>query len=240
MTIRVVAQLSFVEGVNNADRQRTVEVLSGSSIEASGILAMHAGLHTEGSVGGGDLTWDVLLPDESRVRSLFDDASRATSEVVGVMEGLAAELVAIAPMIASIDAGVPQTISAHLGQPNLTGIKRTLWLRVLPGTDPEALARFEAETPLLAAAVPAIRNWRWSRLSDDLRLPREKNAWTHLWEQDFETLGGLEVDYMSSPCHWGYIDRWFDPEMPDHIVDVGLAHLACPATAPVLSWDDSD
>ena len=60
--------------------------------------------------------------------------------------------------------------------------------------------------------------------------------WTHLWEQEFDSVDGLQVDYMSSPVHWGYIDRWFDPEMPERIVDLWLAHTACQAHAPVLSW----
>ena len=31
--------------------------------------------------------------------------------------------------------------------------------------------------------------------------------------------------YMMSPHHWGLIDGWFDPEMPQKIVDLDLAHV---------------
>lgn len=241
MTVRVVAQLVFVDGVDEVVRRRAIKILSGlgeAEGKVAGVVAMHAGLHTESSVGGGDLTWDLLFRDEARVASLFGSVGTAGSEVAGILGALLPAGEETASLFASIEAGVPQTMSGHLGRPNLVGIKRTLWLRVIPGTDPEALAQFEAEAPLLAAAVPAIRNWRWSRLRSDLCLPGEGGGWTHLWEQEFEGLPGLEVDYMSSPCHWGFIDRWFDPEMPDQIVDIRLAHLACRETAPVLSWGD--
>jgi len=137
--------------------------------------------------------------------------------------------------IEAVVAAIPEPLASETTKPGLVGVKRTLWLQILPDAPDDLVSRFEAETPLLAAAVPAIRNWVWSRIRTRSPNPGP-TRFTHLWEQEFETLAGLEVDYMSSPFHWGFIDRWFDPEMPEQVVDVRLGHLSCPAREPVLSW----
>lgn len=233
MTIRIVGQVSLVEATSAGEKQEFVRALCESGMSIEGAISSHAGVHTESSVGGGDLTWDLRFSEEDAVEDFCERVKRAGED--GIFGALGAELGLLAPRVSSIELAIPEAITGHVGVPGLVGIKRTLWLRVLPGTDPAASERFEAETPMLAAAVPAIRNWQWSRIRVAAPNPMT-TRWTHLWEQEFETLAGLESDYMASPCHWGFVDRWFDPEMPDRIVDLWLAHLACPATESVLGW----
>ena len=47
-------------------------------------------------------------------------------------------------------------------------------------------------------------------------------------------LDGLTGEYMLHPFHWTTVDAWFDPEVPDHIVDPVLADLFAEYDAPVL------
>lgn len=234
MSVRVVGQVALNEAPEAADRERVAEALVGRGREIEGVSHAHAGVHLDLSVGGGEITWDLVFESEAAVGAFCERLSGTTPE--NTVKALGAPFAELGPAIASVELAIPEPLDARQNAPNLVGVKRTLWLRVLPGTDPDALAQFEAETPLLAEAVPAIRNWRWSRVRTAVPNPMALR-WTHLWEQEFETSDGLQIDYMSSPSHWGYIDRWFDPEMPDQIVDLWLAHLACPESAPVLSWD---
>jgi hypothetical protein len=237
MTTRAVAQVTFAAGVEEGDKERVVGALDQSRHHVQGVVASHAAVHTELSVGGGDLTWDLLLSDDAAVEAFCDRTREAGP--AGVLFAMGGELATLAPLVASVELAIPNELASGLTIPGLVGVKRTLWLRVEPGMGHAALARFEHETPLLARAVPAIRNWRWSRVRTLPPNPME-TRWTHLWEQEFETIAGLAEDYMSSPCHWGYIDRWFDPEMPDRVVDLWLAHLSCLEKAPVLSWGWSE
>jgi hypothetical protein len=39
---------------------------------------------------------------------------------------------------------------------------------------------------------------------------------------------------MLHPCHWGQVDRWFDPEDPDWLIDTFLCHSFCETRAPVI------
>lgn len=242
MTTRVVAQVHLPEAVPPAEREALARLLCDTDFVGSavdGVVEAHAGAHLPLSVGGGALTWDLWLADEAALSALCERVRAAGSEPGLGDLGLAGDpSTAEAGIRAAIDTSrlelaIPEPIGGGIGAPGLVGVKRTLWLRVLPEAEPDAVARFERETPLLARAVPAIRNWCWSRIRTRPPSPME-TRWTHLWEQEFDSAAGLEVDYMSAPCHWGLVDRWFDPEMPERVVDLWLAHLACPASAPVL------
>ena len=54
------------------------------------------------------------------------------------------------------------------------------------------------------------------------------------WEQEYADIGGLMGPYMLHPYHWAVIDRWFDPECPDWIVNTRLCHSFAAFGAPVL------
>ncbi len=224
--LRFVGQVGLAGDADAGDRAEFARDLAAFGASLEGVAESHASPHLDLSVGGLDLTWDLRF---------------ATSEAAQAFETLVSRAEGLGPLqvrVEQLELGRPMTLATGLGRPGLVGVKRTLWLRVEPEASPDDVARFEAETPLLAKAVPAIRNWRWSRLTSADHGPME-TRWTHLWEQEFETVDGLQVDYMSSPVHWGHIDRWFDPEMPDRIVDLWLAHTAYVETAPVLSWGEA-
>lgn len=115
------------------------------------------------------------------------------------------------------------------------GLASGVWRGLLLCADrpqaPDRLAEFEAEMVLMPKYIPAIRNWRFSRAIEsggDL-------GWTHVWEQEYADLGGLMGPYMLHPYHWALIDRWFDPECPDWIVNIHLCHSFAMLGAAVLS-----
>ena len=110
------------------------------------------------------------------------------------------------------------------------GIYRVLLLSVDEGSDPEAIARFEAETRMMPHYIPAILGWQLSRVDAAFGQRR----WTHVWEQEYADAGALLGPYMLHPYHWARIDRWFDPECPDRIVDTRLCHSFCALEASIL------
>ena len=58
--------------------------------------------------------------------------------------------------------------------------------------------------------------------------------WTYVWEQEYRDLQGLHGAYMRHPSHCARVERWFDPEFPEHLVDPHLVHTFCALDAPVL------
>jgi len=165
-----------------------------------------AGRHLPGSVGGGNATWDVSADD------------LPVPDVPGVR---VVDTVALAPVA-----------SGHVA---LVGarVKRTLLLRVRPGTPPDVVARFETELAAMPRHIESIRSWCLSRV-DQVRSP---SPWTHVWEQEYETVEGLRGEYMTNPYHWAGVDRWFDDEVPGAIVERELAHVFYESATEVLVRD---
>lgn len=110
------------------------------------------------------------------------------------------------------------------------GVYRVLLLSVDEHSDPETVAEFEAETRMMPHYIPAIRNWQLSRADAAIG----ERRWTHVWEQEYAGIEGLLGPYMLHPYHWARIDRWFDPECPEHIVDARLCHSFCALEASIL------
>jgi hypothetical protein len=101
---------------------------------------------------------------------------------------------------------------------------------VRPGTRPAVQEQFEAELATMTRHIATIRSWALSRVDQGLAPSR----WTHVWEQEYESVDGLRGDYMHSPYHWAGVDRWFDGEVPRSIVEPEIAHVFSTASGPVL------
>lgn len=116
--------------------------------------------------------------------------------------------------------------------PNIqNGIWRALIFSLAEGTEASVRQQFEAEMLAMPRHVTTIRNWCLSRVAASSGARR----WSYVWEQDFDDLQGLQGEYMMHPIHWGSIDRWYDVEHPDHIVDGYLIHTACSSATGLIS-----
>jgi hypothetical protein len=153
-----------------------------------------------GVYNGGDLLW----------KSQGRDAAALPSPPVD------------AGLVAHVDTAVYQDGESG-GDWNGPGIYRALLLSLKPGATPEAIARFECEVLAMPRYIGAIRAWRLSRVAQ----ASGARHWSHVWEQRYDTLEGLTTTYMLHPYHWAWVDRWFDPESPDWIVDTHLCHSFC-------------
>ena len=148
-------------------------------------------------------------------------------ELLRRWQGAAAELAAAAaPALVragvAVDAAVYEDGEAG-GDWSAGGIYRVLLLSLRPGVAAEQQARFEREVLAMPRYIHAIRAWRLARVVQ----AEGARPWTHVWEQRYDALDGLMGDYMMHPYHWARVDRWFDPESPDWIVDTHLCHSFC-------------
>ena len=162
--------------------------------------AVSGGPDLEGSVGGLGMTWDVTS----------DDLDAAWPDLPGTADV------------------VPLTrISGKQIRSTGRRVKRTLLLRVRPGTSAAVREQFESALTAMPEHIAAIRSWTLSRVTHE--------HWTHAWEQEFADVDGLIGDYLRHPYHWTCVDRWFDAEMPQAVVEPDIAHLFRWADGPLLS-----
>ncbi|MCB0057173.1 MAG: Dabb family protein [Caldilineaceae bacterium] len=171
----------------------------GKRLQAADLRHHHIGRNLEGSVGGGDYTLDLLWADAP------------TADLLTGLGGLLRDdRLAYAPLVT----GCRQADMTN-------GIRRTLLLRVHPNAEHSSVARFEQEVAAMPDYMEGIRNWSLGRVISPSR-------WTHVWQQEYQQVEDLLGEYLMHPYHWGYIDRFFDLDSPDCIVDQHLAHCFSP------------
>lgn len=127
-------------------------------------------------------------------------------------------------------AGLPEgTQVTHVGYrmdrsavvPADGGIWRALVFRVVPQGFPDGARALERGLLMMPAHVAAIRSWALS----PVLLCEGPKAYTHVWEQEFDSIAGLTGEYMTHPIHWGHVDAFFDAECPEYIVDPHLIQV---------------
>ena len=90
-----------------------------------------------------------------------------------------------------------------------------LVVSVIPGTDRAKRNQFEIEMAKMPTYINSIRNWAISPVIES----SGARTWSYVWEQDFDDVEGLLGECRMHPVHWGVVDRWYDVEHPDHIID---------------------
>ncbi len=102
-------------------------------------------------------------------------------------------------------------------------VYRTLLLRVDAAAARDVVERFEREMLRMPQHVTSMLSWQLSRVT----AASGASEWTHVWEQSFTDVDGLLGQYMAHPVHWGYVDKWFDPESVEYIVKDRVCHSFC-------------
>lgn len=174
-----------------------------------GLSHFNLGRNLEGSWGAGDFTLDL---------SFVSDAYQ-TSTANGLTQ---------LPALARVDRLAYRRIGGGQRAVGLeNGIWRTLLFRVRPDQDRNLVAALEQDLLRMPAYIANIGNWQLSRVCSD-------SAWTHVWQQEFASVDGLLGEYLTHPFHWGWVDRWFDPEFPEWTVET-IAHAFCAQTTSLLT-----
>jgi hypothetical protein len=127
--------------------------------------------------------------------------------------------------IATADGAIFDLVASGGSSPG-DGIYRTALFHAARDATPARRALFEAETIAMPRRMACISGWGAGRVVRSWgRMP-----WDYVWEQSYRRLEDLTVSYMRHPAHWGQVDRWFDPEHPDWLIDAGLCHAFCQST----------
>jgi hypothetical protein len=186
-----------------------------------GCVRSEVGRNLPGTWNGGDFTLDLVFDLPANAVGWLE-AGWSDAAVRSAWEALVGRVdcVSYLPLEGGLDA--PRIASP---------VKRTLLLRVEPDAPYARVERFERELAAMPDHIPAIRNWHLARVAAG---GRSSAGWSHVWAQEFETLDGLQGDYMAHPYHWAVVDRWFDPESPERVVAPDFAHVFCAMPRSVL------
>ena len=165
------------------------------------------------TVNGGDFIWHVQTADRKSMQDWYRGVEATLANpAIEYMESAEYE-------------GVPDGKSkGEIRRPDLTrGVYRTLIMRIDDKATPEQVAAFEADMRAMPVYIDSIANWQLTRVIEG----SGTRKWTHVWEQDYVDIEGLMGPYVMHPHHWAQVDRWYQPDSPDQIVDAFLCHTYC-------------
>lgn len=172
-----------------------------------GVCRAALGRNLQGGWGAGDYTLDVQ----------YTEAAPGVPHLASALAGLA-----------DVDGVAYTAIGGGRRASQLRdGVWRTLMFRVRPEAHAHQVASLEQDLLRMPEYMPGIRNWRLARVD-------APGTWTHVWQQEFATVGDLLGEYLMHPFHWGRVDRWFDPEFPEWTVDA-ISHAFCPLPASLIA-----
>jgi hypothetical protein len=213
--------ITFRADAAEPDREALAERLRAVAAASPEVLRSYLAPTQAGNLNGGDLIWHVQFADEAACRRTLAGADWRDAD-----HALASD------PVAHVDGVGYRQELLHIGAPAFPGgIHRTLLIAVRPGTAAAKIAAFEAEMREMAHYLPCIRNWGFSRVATSVGARR----WTHVWEQDFDDVGALFGPYMNHPIHFAHIDRWYDTQSHDFIVDTHIGHTFCAVQGSMLA-----
>ena len=170
---------------------------------------------------GGDYIWHVQFPDEAAYGKWKADAGK-TAEAVLSDTGLVSHVDSVA-----YEGGRTGSKPGGLNK----GAYRVALFSVFQEPYPGAIDQYDYETYEMGEYINSIKNWQVSRVKE----ASGARPWTHVWEQEYEDISGLHGAYMMHPHHWGFIDRWYDPECTDWMIDNHLCHTFCNFDGSVIA-----
>jgi hypothetical protein len=203
------------------DREALLEILERAGSAGSSVVRQLLQPTLPGVFNGGDFIWHLQFGDEAAYRTWQRDPDGGRAARTALSDpGL------VAHVDSAAYSGGRSGTKGNLAR----GAYRTLLLSVNRAPGEAAIAQFDFETYEMGLYIPTIVNWQVSRVVEASGARR----WTHVWEQEYADIGGLHGAYMLHPHHWGHIDRWYDPECTDFMIDTHLCHTFCDFDAPVI------
>ncbi|SNS86816.1 Stress responsive A/B Barrel Domain [Sphingomonas laterariae] len=210
--------IGFAEGADTAARDAFTAKLSafGGTAQVRNATIQPT---LPGVYNGGDLI----------CRFVFDDDAALTAATTGADWAAIEAGLADKALVASLER-VEYEGGLAGGSSDGTKLYRVALFCANVSPTEERLAAFGRQTASMPRYIKAIRRWQVSSTVKASGL----NPWTHVWEQEYDGIEGLNGPYMMHPAHWAHVERWFDTEYPDYLVDRVLVHTFCAIDAPVI------
>jgi hypothetical protein len=206
----------LIDFAKGADRGEALRLLNAAG-NAPGVVRADILPTHEGVYHGGDVIWHVQFADEAAWRGW-----------TGVQRAKLAALPGVIHVESVAYAGKPQ----GMRRPDLVNgaYRVALWCGSHNPT-PERTAAFDTDVLAMPRHVGKILNWQLSRVVE----ASGKRQWTHIWEQEYQEISGLHVDYMNHPFHWGFVDRWFETQDDGWLIDPYVCHTYADLPASIMA-----
>ena len=183
-----------------------------AGVANAAVLPTHKGVYN-----GGNLIWHVQFADEMAWRA-WAKANKAPATLPGVTH---------------VESVAYQGGPIGVKSPGLkNGVYRVALFCANVKATPDRIEAFGKDTFMMGHYIAKIRNWQVSAVLESSGV----RPWTHVWEQEYDDISGLQGAYMLHPHHWAHIDRWFNPECGDEwLIDTYLCHTFADLPSSVMT-----
>jgi len=220
---KLTALVTVREG---ADGGKVIDALNSAASDRVHIVRSILEPTLPNTSNGGNYIWHLQFPEEAAYRAWKEDSAGGKKADAALGDRA---------LVHQVDSMAYAGGRVGTKRPLDHGVYRLLVLSVNRAASEVAVAQFDSETYEMGLYIPSILNWQLSRVVESSGARR----WTHVWEQEFENLDGLLRTYMLHPYHWGWINRWYDPECTEHMIDNYLCHSFCNFTGQVIAQGGS-
>ena len=222
MAIASISLIDFRAGAGEAEKAALVDRIRALGAQASVAADSLVATDLPPNRNGGDIIWRMEFGSDAHYEALVGspDWISATEALQEQPAWGSAETFTFEPLAVG-ERGIWQR----------GGLYRLLVLTLDEGTPQALRQQFEAEMAATPAYVSTIQRWNFGRVRESAPGSRR---WDYLWEQEFADITGFRGEYMLSPYHWGYLDRWYDSENPARIVDPHVGNSFCEIAGPVM------
>lgn len=201
-----VFMATFAEGVDEGARQSF-----DGDVKAAAAAVSDASLAApvlEPPMPGGDYFCEVGFPDETAYR---DAKGKDTWQALyGLFENH--------DVVSRFEFGAYGEGELTLQEKERSGCHRVLMFALIEDADPEMVAKMESVMNGMTDHVPGLRNCKFAKVVESAG----SSDWAYVYECDFDEPGSFLGKYMTTPFHFCYIDKFFEPACNEWIVDPGL------------------
>lgn len=201
-----VFAVTFAEGMDDAAKDQFVADARTAAAAVSDVFLADKVL--EPPMPGGDFVCEVGFADQAAYEAA--KGSAAWGELKALMTD--------SSKVANCEFLAYGAGDLRLQEQENSTCHRILFFSIREGADPAMIEKMEAHMNDMADHVPGLRNCKFARVVES----EGSDEWAYAYECDFDEPMSFLGKYMSTPFHFLYVDKFFEPACAEWVANVNL------------------
>lgn len=211
--------VTFAEGVDDAAKDQFVADARQAAEAVSSVYLADKVL--EPPMPGGDFVCEVGFADQAAYEQAKGQASWEALDALMHDGGKVANCEFIAYGEGTLTLQETEKSACH----------RVLFFSLRDGADPAMVEKMESVMNDMTAHVPGLRNCKFAPVVES----SGTDEWAYAYECDFDDPMTFLGKYMSTPFHFLYIDKFFEPACGEWVVNTNLCTPYLAQETPFLA-----
>ena len=214
-----VFMATFAEGIDSTAKESfDADVTSAANAITDVNLAAPV---LEPPMPGGDYFCELGFPDQAAYEQAKSEET--WKSLYALFEN--------SPMLSGFEYVAYGDGTLTLQEKTISKCHRILIFSLLEDADPVMVAKMEANMNGMTEHVPGLKNCKFAKIVESAG----SDSWAYAYECDFDEPGSFLGKYMTTPYHFCYIDKFFEPACNEWIVNTNLCTPYVAQETPFLA-----